>query len=483
MNGNQQFEGVSHSMLPLLFDCITESPRVFAPSLLPSLLRRVLMTRKNAVPSSGSAAAPSRRVCTWLCPLLSFIALSLALWWFVSLVWVSASVDSSLRGTLGFARGGSSNPRRIERLSQSIQAVAPFSRHSTGKPLDVGPDLTVSKQPLHVVIISISRPAGFDYLTNLLRLVQHQTRDLAGRVHVSVFDADARPDTELSKRPWLYNLSFVEVVRAPFSERHSIISAINLDPRKDPFHDPAAFIASRSKESLDYAYVLEYVDQRKAEFPYSIVLEDDSWLADDFFPRAFASIDLARSYNQNWLAFNFFHDSCFDTRKGYSNGADFVFQACTQAVMWHASEVRPLVSFLKANFAEAPIDFHIRNYQGDAGRKHPHSVDPWEIYVAIPSLVQHIGLVRSSATSVVGVKPSTSDFARGLISADDLKTFKDSFLPPKTVKCYAHDFVVGKDAIDTIGPLNLDSGADQPRVWNIGEHDRIEAGQRRGHSN
>ena len=441
------------------------------------------MSRKNPVSSAAIATSSSRRVCSWLCPLLSFVALSLALWWFVSMVWVSTSLQSNLRSTLDLARGGSTNTRRIDRLSQSIQMMVPFSRHSTGKPLDVGPDLAVSKRPLHVVIISISRPGGFDYLTNLLRLVQHQTRDLAGRVRVSVVDADSRPDSSAPTRPWLYNLSFVEVVRAPFDERAALISAINLDPRKDPFHDPAAFIASRSKESLDYAYTLEYVHQRKDEFPYSIVLEDDSWLADHFFPRAFAAIDLARSYNQNWLAFNLFHDRCFDTKPGYSSGADFVFQACTQAMLWHASEVGPLSAFFKANFAEAPVDFHIRNYQADAGRKHPHSVDPWEIYIHVPSLVQHIGLVRSSATSVAGVKAATSDFARGDISADDLKTFKDSFLPPKTVRCHAHDFVVGNDATDNIPPLNLNSGGGQPRVWNIGEHERIPAAHRRGHSN
>lgn len=434
----------------------------------------------------ASVGAPSSSRCTWLCPLLSCVAVSLALWWFVSLVLVSTSVQSNLRGTLALdvARDRATvvQPRRIERLSLASQFIQPFSRHSTGKPVNVGPDLAVTGQPLHVVIISISRPGGFDYLTNLLRLVQHQTRSISDRVHVSVFDADSRPDSAAPPRPWLYNLSFVEVVRAPYDERKTILSTINLDPKKDPFHDPAAFIETRSKESLDYSYVLEYVSQREAEFPYSVVLEDDSWLADHFFPRTFASIDLARSYNQNWLAFNFFHDSCFDTKRSYTNGADFVFQACTQASLWHSSEVRPLVAFLRANFADAPIDFHIRNYQGDAGRKSPHSVDPWEIYVAIPSLVQHIGMVRSHAASH-SVKAITSDFANGVISAEDLQIFKDSFLPPKTVKCHAHDFVVGKDAIDTIGPLKLNSGAQQTKLWNMEEHERIPAGQRRGHSN
>ena len=140
-----------------------------------------------------------------------------------------------------------------------------------------GTVLTPAPYPTHVhlLILSISRPGGVDYLHNLLRLITRlQTTDRPAdmTVSLSVFDADMRLPDGSPKRPWLYELG-IEIVRAPVAERQAFLDAIVLDQKKDKYHDKSAFILSRSKESLDYAYALEYVQQRSDKYPYIAVLE------------------------------------------------------------------------------------------------------------------------------------------------------------------------------------------------------------------
>ena len=461
------------------------------------------MSRKSKQLPGAKAA---RRPWAWVCPALLCVAFCLALWWFMSLLWVSVSVESALNAP----RHGS-QPQDLSQMRRSTPPV-PYAADPVPPPAPavkpdsiyqsitnrmpsilrsiakqpqparspvVGPDLAATGQLLHVVIISISRPGGFDYLTNLLRLIQHQTKELPGKIKITVFDADARPDAELPKRPWLYNLSSIDIARAPFEERREFIATkVNLNSTTDAYKDNPAFILSRSKESLDYAYVLECVYQRREEFPYSIVLEDDSWLSDGFFERAFSLIDMARSYNRPWLAFNLFHDKCYDTQKSYRNGASFEFKACTQAMLWHASEVSPLVSFAKGNFMDVPADFNVRNYQYDQVRRGGGHTSA--IYVAIPSMVQHIGLVRASATNITAIHVATSNFAAGQVSETDLAAFKASFAEPKEKcgRCHAYDYVPGTTSIETLGPLQFATGS-PPAVWNVADHERVAVGGKR----
>ena len=255
-----------------------------------------------------------------------------------------------------------------------------------------------------VVVLSAAR-SGVDYVTRLVRHLQEETRLHAARI--VVYNADADPGA----RPYLYGLG-VEILNAPADGFRAQLDLLDLNATRDRYGDAPARVRWRAKNALDYARALEFAHQERREWPFALVLEDDVWLApglmhtldadETFRPRDVTTVvrsakkgrDGKFTYTRvstrgaDWLAWTLLHTARYDTQRNYRHGDAFIFKCCSQALLYRAEKLRPLVAYVKANFAEHPFDFLLRNFCVDAKAV---------VRVAVPSLAQHIGSVSSLA--------------------------------------------------------------------------------------
>lgn len=332
------------------------------------------------------------------------------------------------------------------------------------------------------VLLSASRPSGVDHLTPLSRLLTG-TCD-----RIAVYDAD---EDSVAQRSFPYA---DVVLRGPRAAIRTLVDTAARNAHLDKHRDPVNRIRWRTKESLDYAYALDYAYTQRDSFPFALVLEDDSWPEEKFRERirelvlwgadqtppaaaaaagdepsgrrgavdpagrlswlnklaggssnaASSSSVLPAAYRgrdsgPHWWAWTLFHCEPFDTRRSYNHGDYFDFKACTQGLLYRSSLLRPLIAFVKANHAEDPIDGLVRNYQSDSGAR---------VLVAIPSVVQHAG----AAGSTFEGKPRK--IVRGQV-------------------CYAYDF-----GVDAPRPAATDADSNQrplPTVVDMGAEEGVPA--------
>lgn len=235
----------------------------------------------------------------------------------------------------------------------------------------LAPSLAAERLGLLVVIITATRPSGVDHVTDLSNLLSQ-----SGIVdRIAVYDADP-----ISTRDFPYA---DVIIRGPQEHMKALVSAAAKDAANDKHHDSIQRIEWRSKGALDYAYALEYGYTQRASFPFLLILEDDVWFTADFASRI---REMLRWTQSDWWAWTLFHCRSFDTRREYRHGDSFEYKACTQGMLFHSADMKPFVSFAKANYREDPIDFLLRNFQYDLG-----VTTKGRMNVAIPSLVQHMG--------------------------------------------------------------------------------------------
>lgn len=143
--------------------------------------------------------------------------------------------------------------------------------------------------------------------------------------------------------------------------------------------DSLARILWRSKQCLDFAQALRVCLAMESE--YVLLLEDDVIATDHFVPKILTWMDEKFKEKKDWLFISLFStDYPID-------GQLYEYGMCSQALLFRNDvNLSHLIEYIEVNFDKSPVDWLLRDYV----RAHH-----WNVYVRVPSLFQHIGVVRS----------------------------------------------------------------------------------------
>lgn len=222
---------------------------------------------------------------------------------------------------------------------------------------------------LLVVVLTVQRD-GVDYLTPLLTQLQSQPKSIVGRLVVHSTDGHFQSDS-------------IEVLQ-PGSALGSF------DPARDKHRDSVERIRWRAKHTLDTARTFEFAWENRVEWPCVLVLEDDAKLSSVDFAPGIDSI-LNSPFPPTQLAW-VLHTSENHT---YRHGDVFPFGAGMVGMLYRSDRLRDVAAVLRAHHLEDPVDWLISYYLRDH-----------DMYtrIAVPSIVQHMGVVSSRRENGVGVK-------------------------------------------------------------------------------
>jgi len=273
----------------------------------------------------------------------------------------------------------------LDRAAQQADAAAAAGSTLTGSHVQVSGQQAERAllAELLCIIISASRPSRQDFLSPLSAVLL----PIVGRI--VVLDAD-KNDAASGSTGTGRSFPFAHtILHVPDERINAKIDVARRDARNDKHRDPVERIVWRSTAALHYAYALEYAYMQRDSYSHVMILEDDAWPADDVGQRMQSILRQPPpgESHSTWLAYALFHCANYDARPSYRHGERYEYKACTQAILYRSSLVQPLVSYIKANYREDPIDWIIRNYQYDTNG---------EIRVSIPSLFQHAGLGAST---------------------------------------------------------------------------------------
>ena len=142
----------------------------------------------------------------------------------------------------------------------------------------------------------------------------------------------------------------------------------------------------RAKLAVDFIYVMH---QCMATRPrHILLLQDDTEPAQlwDVGIERFMSCDLQGK--EPWTLLSLY--APLSTGWGVRHGGEYKLPCCAQALLFDASKVPPLLSHMEAEFMARPMDHNIRAYLEGSGS---------HAYVHVPSLFQHMGIVRTNSLS------------------------------------------------------------------------------------
>ena len=223
---------------------------------------------------------------------------------------------------------------------------------------------------LTIGISSIARPHGDNYLVRTIEgLINHTSDEERREIFVVIFLADfdeAAKSTSLMElssrfRKYIYQ-SFIRVIFAP-NEFYPELSNI-----KTKFHDNPQRIFWRSKQNVDFAFLMCYCHGLSQ---YYLHLEDDVLPSPSFYPKL---RDFISSVKTPWPIL----DACF---MGHL------------AKLYHANELENLATFFYLMYDEMPVDWLIAFW-----RKIKYDGPYYQAFIFPPaSLFQHIGSHSSFA--------------------------------------------------------------------------------------
>ena len=158
----------------------------------------------------------------------------------------------------------------------------------------------------------------------------------------------------------------------------------------------------RSKLALDFSHVTRACLDIRPQ--YVLMLQDDTLPADlyDIGIERFMYRDLR--FKSDWSLLSLYHPETFHWH--YSHGAEYSFPCCAQAVLFNVSQLPALLGKVEESYWMEPMDFQIRDFLKEPGRK---------AFVHVPSLFQHVGDVRSGG-SVKGVRHVDTQFYEKIVT-------------------------------------------------------------------
>jgi len=146
-------------------------------------------------------------------------------------------------------------------------------------------------------------------------------------------------------------------------------------------NDSMGRILWRSKENLDFAFVVDYCS-KIAEF--ILFLEDDVKAANNFISKTLHYFNEPPLNDKgSWLFF-----SLYTPYPQVRDKVPVPFGCCTQAIVFQARDMPALVSYIKERYAKDPVDWLLRDYLTESKRN---------MYIAIPNLFQHDTTVSTLA--------------------------------------------------------------------------------------
>lgn len=145
------------------------------------------------------------------------------------------------------------------------------------------------------------------------------------------------------------------------------------------FNDPIQQVLWRSKECLDFAFSMDYA---RIFGDYVLFMEDDVIVAKNFTEKVMEYLEdpTIKSNSSSWLFFSLY-SNYNNTQIGLIPKQFYDFDACTQGILFRSTDLSDLVDFIRYKYFQAPLDYLLRDYLRNTGKK---------MFYAIPNLVQHI---------------------------------------------------------------------------------------------
>lgn len=235
---------------------------------------------------------------------------------------------------------------------------------------------------------------GRQYLSTTLdsllaQMSNADRKDVVIVVFAADFDTKRREEvTTLIQNSYTLHVQngLIQVIQAPKSFYRP------LSGLKRNFGDSESRVKWRSKQCLDYAFLLSYCTGLGH---YYLQLEDDVMSSAAFLS---AIKDFVAEQNKPWVTLDF-------SRLGFIGK------------LYHDHDLQRLAAFIKFLYDEQPVDFLYRYFNAILAQKKP--------IARTPSLFQHMGL----ESSLLGKVQQTKD----LNFVDNSRDFHDSDNPPAVV--------------------------------------------------
>jgi hypothetical protein len=258
---------------------------------------------------------------------------------------------------------------QVELNSQIINVRPPHAQRV--------PKVDTEGKKCSVYVISASRPFNVDYSSNLILKLLHanQKFNISLKLQIYLFDSDFP-----TRRIHLNELA-VPIIRG--KNGNSMLEG--LDESRDKYHDSMSRLRWRVKEVFDYLTVLNHSFMLSRKFPNVVILEDDVDISADFPNRVHKMI----THKSEWFAWMLLNTNAHHR---VEHGQPITFDACTQGLIFKATQLEPLIDYMSQHILDGPIDFLLRDFF-----KSSRSA----ILVAQPSVVQHIGIVSTLETKNV----------------------------------------------------------------------------------
>ncbi|NXK94686.1 MGT4C acetylglucosaminyltransferase, partial [Formicarius rufipectus] len=224
--------------------------------------------------------------------------------------------------------------------------------------------LSPQKKFLAVGLASVRRPRGFYLPATLQSLFSQSTEEELQEMVVVVHLADTDPS---------WNVRVALSIAQKFA-RHILLGRLllihtpqelypTLEGLKRNYNDPEERVRFRSKQNLDYAFLLAFAANLSS---YYLMIEDDVWCAKSFLTAIRKA--LASKEGSNWATLEF-------SKLGYIGK------------LYRSSELPRLAHFLLLFYQEMPCDWLLAHFRNLLTQK--------DVIRFKPSLFQHMGLYSS----------------------------------------------------------------------------------------
>ncbi|NXX42371.1 MGT4C acetylglucosaminyltransferase, partial [Tricholaema leucomelas] len=224
--------------------------------------------------------------------------------------------------------------------------------------------LTPHRKFLAVGLASVRRPRGFYLPDTLQSLFSQSTEEELRELVVVVHLADADPSWNRQVAASLARSFAGRILRGQLLLIHAPRRSYpSLEGLKRNYNDPEERVRFRSKQNLDYAFLLAFAANLSS---YYLMIEDDVWCARSFLTAIRRAV--AARAGTAWATLEF-------SKLGYIGK------------LYRAAELPRLATFLLLFYQEMPCDWLLSHFRLLLAQK--------EVIRFRPSLFQHRGLYSS----------------------------------------------------------------------------------------
>ncbi|NXM23783.1 MGT4C acetylglucosaminyltransferase, partial [Oxyruncus cristatus] len=252
-------------------------------------------------------------------------------------------------------------PEGAQRILRDMDKL--YTLHNVSYHVLAG-SLLPRKKFLAVGLASVRRPRGFYLLATLQSLFSQSTEEELQEMVVVVHLADMDPGWNVrvalsiaQKFAHHILLGRLLLIHAP----HELYPT--LEGLKRNFNDPEERVRFRSKQNVDYAFLLAFAANLSS---YYLMIEDDVWCARSFLTAIRKA--LASQEGSNWATLEF-------SKLGYIGK------------LYRSSDLPRLARFLLLFYQEMPCDWLLVHFR--------HLLTQKDVIRFKPSLFQHMGLYSS----------------------------------------------------------------------------------------